>query len=121
MPSAEPLVHRRERLVGAAVPDDDPTCTVLPLGDDALEAAEFEGMVIDLDGETLVGGVHRGTFGDSPGLEDDADFEAEVPVKVSGVVFLDNEAEHPLPRLSAWSGFCLQLPPSQPLTSDGTN
>jgi hypothetical protein len=51
-------------------------------------------MVPNLDRQALVGRVHGGTFGDGPGFEDAVVFEAEVPVEVGGVVFVDDEVGH---------------------------
>ena len=56
------------RLPGAVVPEHDGAAAVLALGDDALEAAVFHGVVFDLDGQALVGGDVAGAFGYSPGL-----------------------------------------------------
>jgi hypothetical protein len=39
----------------------------------------------------LSAGFREGGFGDGPGLEDAGDFQAQVPVEVGGVVFVDDE------------------------------
>ena len=50
-------------------------------------------MVFNLYGQALVGGIHQRPFGDRPGLEDAVMFEAEVPVEMGGVVFVDYEVK----------------------------
>jgi len=76
-----PLVeHRalalgRHGLVGSAVPDEDVTRAVLAVRNPPLEGVVFDGVVFDLDGEALVGGVVAGAFGDGPAFEDAAPAE----------------------------------------------
>ena len=78
---------------GALVPDHDGAATVLALGNDAFEAAVFEGMVFDLDGEAAVVRVVAGAFGDGPTFEDASPAETEVVVEVRGFVLLDDEGK----------------------------
>ena len=70
------LVDVDERLPGALIPDHDGASAVLAFGDGSFEAAVFDGVVFDLDGEALVGGVVAGAFGDGPAFEDAAPAEA---------------------------------------------
>jgi hypothetical protein len=49
-------------------------------------------MVLDLDGQPLVGRVHRGSLRDRPRAQHPVDLQAEVVVQRAGVVLLDDEA-----------------------------
>ncbi len=76
----------------AAVPQQHRAAAVLPLGDDAFEVAVVDGVVLDLDGEPLVGGVERRPLGHRPALEHAVVLEAEVVVEAPRGVLLDDEA-----------------------------
>src|SRR3990172_6632944 len=76
----------------AAVPHHDGPGAVAALGDDPLEVAILEGVVVHPHGEPLVGRVHRGPLRHRPRLEDPAQLEAEVPVQPRSLVLVDDEA-----------------------------
>jgi hypothetical protein len=50
------------------------------------------GVVFHPNGNALISGIHGWPFRYSPRLEDACKFQAEVPVEVGGVVFMDDEA-----------------------------
>jgi hypothetical protein len=50
-------------------------------------------MVLDHHGETLVGGVETGAFGNGPGLERAVKLQAEIVVEMARVMALDAESE----------------------------
>ena len=50
-------------------------------------------MVLDLDGQALVGRIQGRAAGDRPGLEDAAGLEPQVVVQAGRVMFLDDEAQ----------------------------
>lgn len=93
-PGSQPLFEINQRLVASLVPDQHFSRAILPFGNGSLETAVVEIVVRHLDGEALVGRVHGRPFRDGPGLEDAAEFQAEVPVEMSGMVFMDDEAWH---------------------------
>src|SRR5262249_26031485 len=87
------LAVERERLPGAAVPEEDGAAAVLALRDDPLEVAVVDGVVLDVDGEALLAGVEARPLGHRPALQDPVELEAEVVVEAAGVVLLDDEGE----------------------------
>jgi len=80
-------------LPGALVPQHDGAPAILARGDDAFEAAVLHGVVLDLDGEPLVGDDVAGALGDGPALEHAIPAEAEVVVQMGGSVLLHAEGE----------------------------
>ena len=95
LPAADPLAHAARcpppcrptsstpplvRRVGALVPDDDLAAAVVPLRDDALEAAVVVRVVLDVRRHALVLRVQRRAVRHRPRLEHAVDLEPEVPV-----------------------------------------
>ena len=83
--------HRREWLPRAHIPDHDGACAVIVLGDDAFEIEIGDGMIFDLHGQALIGGIERRAFGHGPRFEDAFHLQAEVVVQPRGVVLLHYE------------------------------
>src|SRR3954453_1636154 len=75
-------------LVGPAVPDDH-----APAAEPALEAVVRLGVVVDLDGEALDGGIERWALRHGPRAHDAVDLQAEVVVvRRRGVLLHDEDA-----------------------------
>ena len=89
---------------GAPVPHENRSATVLARGDDALEAAVLERVVLGLHGEAFVGGIEARPLGDGPAHEHATDLEAEVVVEAAGGVLLDHERRAPTARERASTG-----------------
>src|ERR687895_269076 len=96
VPGVEGRAHRllAQVLVGSAVPDDHWTGAVLALGNNALEVAPGQRVVVDLHRQALVARIGRGALRHGPRLERAVDLEPEVPVHAGGGVLLDHEARH---------------------------
>src|SRR5690606_33240314 len=88
----EALMRVADRFPGALVPEHHRAAAILALGDGSFEVAIVERMVLDADGEALVGGVGGGPLGHGPALEYAIEFQAEIVVETGGVVFLHDEA-----------------------------
>src|SRR6202034_4446059 len=74
-------------------PQHHGAAAVLSLGDSALEAAVFHGVVFNLDGEPLVRNDVAWPLGDSPAFEHAIPAQAEVVVQARGGVLLDDERQ----------------------------
>jgi flavin-binding protein dodecin len=61
-------------------------------GDDALEIAISERVILDLDREALIRGIERRTLGDGPGAEHAADLQAKIVVQRGCGMFPNDEA-----------------------------
>lgn len=81
------------RLPVAPVPELDGAAAILALGDRPLEIAIGERMILDLDGEALVGGVERWSPGHGPGFEDAVQLQPQVVMQPRRIMFLDDEAQ----------------------------
>ncbi len=79
--------HSAALLVGAAVPHDHAAL----LAGRAFEVVVRELMILDLDGEALDGGIHRGALRDRPRAHRAADLEAQVEVVGARAVLLHDE------------------------------
>src|SRR5688572_19308293 len=77
----EALVRIAHGLPRAAVPEHDGAPPVLAHGDRAFKLAVLDRVVLDLDGEALVGGVEARTLGHGPALEHAVELEAKVVVQ----------------------------------------
>ncbi len=93
LPLAQAFVDIGHRLPGSLIPHHHGAAAVLAFGDGSLEAAVFDGVVFDLNGEALVGDDVAGAFRDSPTLENAAPAEAKVVVEAGGGVLLDYEGK----------------------------
>jgi hypothetical protein len=51
-------------------------------------------VIFHLKGKALISGIHGRPFQDGPRLEATRKFQAEVPMEVSGVVFVDDEKRY---------------------------
>ena len=80
-----------DELVGARVPDLDGACSVLALGDLALERRVVERMVLDVNREVLLSRFKRHALWNRPARQRAVALEAEVVVEPPRVVPLDDE------------------------------
>src|ERR1700733_5583638 len=101
---------RRDRLVGAAVPDEDVTGAVLAARDAPLEAVVLHRMIFRLDRQPLHLGVVARSFGHGPTRHRSGDLETKIVVHSRRVVLLDDELE---PRTWIRLAFFLSLPESK--------
>ena len=74
------------------VPQHDGAAAILALWDGAFKVSVFERMILDLDRQSLVMGVKRRPLRHGPRFENAVDFEAEIIMKASRCVLLDDEA-----------------------------
>jgi hypothetical protein len=81
-------------VVGSLVPDTDFTGAVLALGDLALEVAEGEVVIVNLDGEAFCARLFGDAFRHSPALEHPLFFQTKIEVVRAGIVFLNDELRH---------------------------
>ena len=80
-----------QRAEHAAVPRDHRAGAVVAVRDDRFEVHVLERVVLDLDREALVIGVHRRRLRDRPRAQHAVDLDAEVPVHAGGVVLVHDE------------------------------
>jgi hypothetical protein len=93
------LVRIADGLPGAAIPQKDGAAAVLSLGDDALEAAVVEGMILDVHREAFVPRVEARPLRDRPALEDAFELESKIVVEPRSRVLLHDERPLPFARL----------------------
>ncbi len=74
-----------------AVPHDHGARAVVACGNDPLEIAVLEGVILDMHGESLVGRVRGRAFGDRPRFQHALHFETQVPMETGGGVHVDDE------------------------------
>ena len=105
---AEAFIRIAHRLPGPGVPQHHGAAAVLSLGDGALEAAIFHGVVFDLDGEPLVRDDVAWPLGNSPAFEHAIPAQAEVVMQARRGVLLDDERQTLGWRLclGGAAGFC---------------
>ncbi len=77
----------------AAVPQQHGAAAILPFGDDALEPAIIDRVVLDLDSEPLLTGVEARTLRHRPALQYAVELETKVEMQPARVVLLDDESE----------------------------
>ena len=75
----------------AAVPHDHAARAVVALGDDPLEVAVLERVILDLHGEALVVHVVRRALGHRPRPEDAVHLQAQVEMQTAGGVLVHDE------------------------------
>src|SRR5215831_15053810 len=85
------LVRVADRLPGAAIPDKHSAAAVLALGDDALEVAVLDRVILDVHGQPLVRGIEARPLGDRPALENAFELEPKIVVEPRGGVLLNHE------------------------------
>ncbi len=83
---------RRRRSHVPDVPHHHGSRAVVTLGNGAFEIEVGDGMIFDLHGEALVGGIERRTFRNSPRLQHAVHFQAEIVMQAGCAVLLDDEA-----------------------------
>ena len=85
------IVRRIGHAIDAAVPNDYLAGTVVALGNDALEIAVLDRMVLDHHGKPLVGGIERRPLGHGPRAQHAFHLETEVVMEPGGRVLLHDE------------------------------
>src|SRR5262249_53893817 len=88
----QPPVRVADRLPGAAVPDHHRAAAIFTFGDDALELAVFERMVLGHPREALLRRVKARTSGDGPALQHAVMLKPEIKMGAPCRVLLDHEA-----------------------------
>src|SRR5262249_32981500 len=88
----EAFVRIADRLPDAAVPDHHRTCAIFAFGNDPLEAAIFERMVLGHDRKSLLARVQTGAFGHSPAFEHALMLATKIEMGARCRVLLDDEA-----------------------------
>ena len=86
-----------ERAEQAAVPRDHRAGAVVARRDHGLEVDVLEWVVLDLDREPLVVGIHRRLLGHRPGAQHAVDLEPEGPVHPGRVVLVNHQQPRPAP------------------------
>ena len=81
-----------QRLPGARVPDHDGTAAIFSLRDRTLEGAVVQGMVLDMDCQTLVLGIEARAAGDRPALVGGTQLQPQVVMQPAGGMLLYDEA-----------------------------
>src|SRR6185369_15210291 len=82
-------VLARLRLPSAAVPQHHRAATIFSPGNDALELAIIEWMILGPNRKALVVGIERRPLGHGPALQHPIQFKAEVPVQPRRIMLLD--------------------------------
>ena len=85
------VAGRIDDVVDAAIPYDDRARAVVAGRNHAFEVAVLERMILDGDGEMLIGGIHRGAFRDGPRAQDAFHLESKIVVEAARGVLLDDE------------------------------
>ncbi len=77
---------------GSAVPDHHRAAAVFAFGDGAFESVVFDGMILDVNGETFVVGVKARAARDRPALHHAVELKAQIVVQPPGRMFLNDVA-----------------------------
>ncbi len=102
----QPLRRIGKRLPPALIPEHDRAGAVIALGDDALEVAVAEGVILGPYRQPLLRRIEARPLRHRPAEERALPFEAEVIVQPGGVVLLHDEAQPFAARLrAAGAGF----------------
>ena len=91
LPLFEPLLGIFEGLPDPAIPHHHRTGAVVAFRNDAFEIAVLERVILDFDGEPLVGGIGGWPLRHCPRPEDAIHLEAQIPVQTRRVVHVDDE------------------------------
>ena len=91
LPLLEAFAPRLERNPLAAIPHDHAAGAVVPGRDDPLEVAVLERMILDFDGEALVGLVVRRPLRHRPRAEDAVHLQPQIEVEIPRGVLVDDE------------------------------
>lgn len=78
-------------LEDAAIPNHDRASAVAAFGNVAFKIGVVEGMIFGLDGETLIVGIQRRAFGDSPGLQGAVHGKTKIVVEAACGMLLDDK------------------------------
>ncbi len=103
LPCAQAFVHVGDRFPGPLVPDHHGAAAVLAFWDRAFEAAVLDGVVLDLDGEALVGHHVAWAFSDRPAFKNAPPAKAKVVMQPRRGVLLNDEGE------GGFSGFTFRF------------
>ena len=90
---AKAFVGLDQRFPGAAVPGLHGAGAIMSVGDGALEVGIVQRVVLDMNGDALVGGVQGGPFANGPAPEHVVVLQPEVPVQTgaAGLMLLHHE------------------------------
>src|SRR5690606_26320573 len=91
-------------LPDAAIPDDDITAAVLPLGDAALEVAVAQGVILDVYCQALVCRIQAGPLGHRPADQSAIQLQAKVVMQIAGGMLLDDETQGSIGRTAVPGG-----------------
>ena len=75
----------------ATVPNHHRTRTIIALRNDSFEIGVAHGVIFSLHRHAFIGGIQRGPFGNSPGLERTVDGQAKIVMQAARGVLLDDE------------------------------
>src|SRR3954468_6402377 len=81
-----------EKLVTPAVPQKHASRAIIPCRDGAFEVAILDRMILNMHGEALLFGVQSRAFGNGPGLQNSAHFQAQIVMEPSGAMSLNAKA-----------------------------
>src|SRR5262249_37051304 len=84
---------------GAAIPQKDGAAAVLSFGDDALEIAVVEGVILDMHRQPFVPRIEARSFRDRPAFEDAFELESKIVMEPRSAVLLHDERPMPFARL----------------------
>ena len=109
-----PALLRRVRIdhfVCAVVPNNHFPGAIVPGRNNAFELAVIDRVVFGLHGQALLGRIERGALGNGPGPEYTLHLEAEIVVKASCPMFLNDETlARGLLDLPGWLGRSIEFP-----------
>jgi len=77
--------------IGPEIPNHHDAGAVLTLRDDPFKIDILEWVILHLDGQPFVCRIQGRPFGNSPGFEDSAHLQAEIPMELSGLVLVYDE------------------------------
>ena len=92
------LVRIADRLPAAAIPDDHRAAAILALRDRAFEVAIFEGVILDMDRQTLLARHQARPARHRPALQHAVHLEPQIVVQAPGGVLLDDDSCRPCGR-----------------------
>lgn len=86
-----------DEIIRSVVPDKHASGTVMILGNDPLKRSIGERMILNMNGKALVMRVHGRPFRHSPRCKNAVHFEANVEMKMRGMMLMDDKGRHVQP------------------------
>ena len=80
-------------MIKAPVPDDDASCAVIALRDNALKILVIKRMVFNHDGQPFYGRIQRGPLRHGPALQHPFQLQPEIIMKGPGRVLMNDKNE----------------------------